>query len=91
MLNGHDPTDVCHPLDVAAASNGHMVVTDAQGRSKFILNSRGLLLLMPGDRFLLTDPRNQLLLDSSGCETPDVSAVAGVLQGFRKRGCCGAS
>ncbi|XP_057195667.1 uncharacterized protein LOC130557694 [Triplophysa rosa] len=40
-------------------------------------------------RVLLTDAQlgtlNQLVLDSSGCETPDV------LQGFRKQGCCGAS
>lgn len=38
---GHDSSEICHPLDVAVAPGGHVVVTDAGDRSVKVFSSTG--------------------------------------------------
>lgn len=64
---GHDPADVCHPLDVAMASNGHVVVTDAGDGAVKAFDSRGCPVVIMRDSFKLpwgvdVDARGRILV-----------------------------
>lgn len=64
---GHGPVDVCHPLDVAVASSGHVVVTDAGDETLKVFDSHGCPAVIVRDSFKLPwgvaiDARGQILV-----------------------------
>nr|XP_055067583.1 E3 ubiquitin-protein ligase NHLRC1-like [Misgurnus anguillicaudatus] len=50
---GHGPADVCHPLDVAVVSSGHLVITDAGDGTVKVFDSTGCPVLTVRDSFKL--------------------------------------
>lgn len=52
-LYGHDPSDLCHPLDVALTKSGHVLVTDGGDQSVKVFTSKGHLVVAIRDSFRL--------------------------------------
>lgn len=50
---GHNPSDLCHPLDVALTKCGHVVVTDAGDQSVKVFTSKGRPVAAIRDSFRL--------------------------------------
>ncbi|XP_052002771.1 E3 ubiquitin-protein ligase NHLRC1-like [Xyrauchen texanus] len=64
---GHSSANVCHPLDVAVAASGHVVVTDAGDRSVKIFSSTGCPVVTIQNSFKLpwgvdVDSRGHILV-----------------------------
>ncbi|KAI5611879.1 tripartite motif-containing protein 2 [Silurus asotus] len=50
---GHDSFEICHPLDIAVAPGGHVVLADAGNRSVKVFSSTGRPLATVSDLFQL--------------------------------------
>ncbi|XP_077077589.1 E3 ubiquitin-protein ligase NHLRC1-like [Siphateles boraxobius] len=50
---GHNPSDLCHPLDVALTQCGHVLVTDAGDQSVKVFTSKGRAVAAIRDSFRL--------------------------------------
>ncbi|KAG5856726.1 E3 ubiquitin-protein ligase NHLRC1-like isoform X1 [Anguilla anguilla] len=50
---GHAPAEICHPLDVAVAPSGHVIIADAGDSSVKVFTSRGRSVVTIRDSFKL--------------------------------------
>ncbi|KAL4646928.1 E3 ubiquitin-protein ligase NHLRC1-like [Arapaima gigas] len=77
---GRSPTEICHPLGVAVAPGGYVVVTDAGDRAVKVFTSRGHSVVVIRDSFQLpwgvvVDTRGHILVTDAQAGTLSEVAV----------------